>query len=475
MTLDRPDVRARRDTRCRGRTVVGILSAMNKSVGGLSAQAFALENISGNIANAQTTAFKRSDTSFYDLVASGASRVTLMSAGNVRAASRSTVNLQGAIESSAIDTFMAIKGSGFFVVKAKAGQIDGNTVFNPGSMYTRRGDFQVDREGYLVNQAGYYLAGLSIDPDTNNPVGDTPETIRINDNPIRAEATTEIAYRLNLPKTPITNFSRANPDLPDSELWATPVSPVTADDETDFLDNSISGGAVTAYDASGAPVNVQVRWVKTANAPAESWQAFYLSDTAATGTDPKWVQLDNGGTPQDFTFDVAGNMTAPAGTNIVISDLTVDGVSLGDMTMRYGAEGITQFDDATGKTNVRQLTQNGLPAGNFEAVAISDGGRVIAQYSNGKTVDLYQIHLVEFKGAVSLAPLDGGAYAETKESGPPINNSSGLVVGASLEASNVDIGEEFTKLIVTQQAFSANSRVITTADQMMNDVINIIR
>ncbi|HUG61252.1 MAG TPA: flagellar hook-basal body complex protein, partial [Methylomirabilota bacterium] len=116
-----------------------------------------------------------------------------------------------------------------------------------------------------------------------------------------------------------------------------------------------------------------------------------------------------------------------------------------------------------------------LPAGNFESVAISDGGRVVAQYSNGKTVDLYQIPLVEFKGQTQLSPTDGGAYAETKESGPPINNSSGLVVGSSLEASNVDIGEEFTKLIVTQQAFSANSRVITTADQMMNDVINIIR
>ncbi len=453
---------------------MGILSAMNKSVGGLNAQSFALENISGNIANAQTTAFKRTDTSFYDLVASGASRVNLMPAGNVRAAARSTVNIQGSVEASATDTFMAVKGSGFFVVKQRAGEIDGTTVFNPGSMYTRRGDFQVDREGYLVNQAGYYLAGLSIDPDTNNPVGDTPETIQINDNPIRAEPTTEIAYRLNLPKTPITNFSRLNPDLPNNELWATPVSPVTADDETDFLDNSVSGGAVTAYDASGAPVNVQIRWAKTAATP-DTWQGFYLTDTTATGATPKWLQIDNGGVPQDFTFDAAGNMTAPGGTNVVVTGLTVDGVNLGDITVRYGTEGITQFADAAGKTNVRQLTQDGLPAGNFESVAISDGGRVVAQYSNGKTVDLFQIPLVEFKGQTQLAPLDGGAYAETKESGPPINNSSGLVVGASLESSNVDIGEEFTKLIVTQQAFSANSRVISTADQMMNDVLNIIR
>jgi flagellar hook protein FlgE len=451
-------------------------------VGGLNAQSFALENISGNIANAQTTAFKRTDTSFYDLVAGGSSKVGLMTAGNVRAAARSTINIDGAIEAYANDTFLAVKGSGFFVVKQKAGEVDGNAVFNPGSLYTRRGDFQVDREGYLVNQAGYYLSGLSIDPDTNNPVGDTPEVIQINDNPIRAEETTELAYRLNLPKLPVTNNSRLNPDLPNSMLWANPVSPVTGADEADFIDNSISGGAVTAYDAAGAPVNVQVRWAKISNADAnavpptvDTWQAFYLTDSDAGAADPMWVQLDNAGAPQDFTFDDAGNMTAPAGTNIVISDLTVDGVNLGDITMRYGEEGITQFADAGGKANVRQLTQNGLPAGNFESVKISDGGRVVAQYSNGKTVDLYQIPLVDFKGQTGLAPLDGGAYSETRESGPPINNSSSTVVGGALESSNVDIAEEFTKLIVTQQAFSANSRVITTADQMMSDVINIIR
>ncbi len=101
-------------------------------------------------------------------------------------------------------------------------------------------------------------------------------------------------------------------------------------------------------------------------------------------------------------------MTAPTGATIGISDLTVNGVNLGDITMRFGEDGVTQFDDAGGKTTVRQLTQNGLPAGNFESVSITDGGRVVAQYSNGKTIDLYQIPLVEFKGQTGLAPLDGG-------------------------------------------------------------------
>ncbi len=88
-------------------------------MGGLNAQSFALENISGNIANAQTTAFKRTDTSFYDLIASGASKVSLMTAGNVRAAARSTINIQGSIEASATETFLAVKGNGFFVVKQR--------------------------------------------------------------------------------------------------------------------------------------------------------------------------------------------------------------------------------------------------------------------------------------------------------------------------------------------------------------------
>ncbi len=170
----------------------------------------------------------------------------------------------------------------------------------------------------------------------------------------------------------------------------------------------------------------------------------------------------------------------PAITELNITGgLEIDGSTLadtsGNLSFFFGDGGVTQSADKSGQVQVNQLTQDGLPAGNFKDVSITDGGRVVANYSNGKTIDIYQIPLVGFSGESQLKPLDGGAYAETRNSGPPDYNAGGQIVGSSLENSNVDIGEEFTKLIVTQQAFSANSKVITTADNMMNDVLNIIR
>ncbi len=468
---------ASRVIRTRGKWVMGILSAMNKSVGGLNAQSLALENISGNIANAQTTAFKRTDTSFADLVQSGASSVALMTSGNVRATARSTIALPGAVENSSIDTFMGIKGDGFFIVKQRIGEVDGSTVFGSGQVYTRRGDFQINKEGYLVNGAGYFLTALEIDPTTDNPVGDTSTTIEITKNPIPAEVTSKIDYRLNLPTTPFTTFSQANPSIANGNIWAANSSRVgppsdgiiTGDLKAEFIANSISGEAVTVYDTTGNPINVQLRWAKTA---ANQWQLFHLNDANATGTATAWTRIDIGS--GNSTFDFTDGLITDSVDTISIPTLTVGTTTLSDLTLSFGATGVTQFADTSGSATVRQLTQDGLPAGDFKAVAISDGGRVVVSYTNGKTQDLYQIPLASFSGQSWLRPLDGGAYAETKESGPP-TNGSGTIVGNALESSNVDIGEEFTKLIVTQQAFSANSKVITTADQMMNDVLNIIR
>ena len=286
------------------------------------------------------------------------------------------------------------------------------------------------------------------------------------------------------PKSPLTTNARNNPTATNPDLWAAaaPVAPATAanfpatvsnsstPNTTNFIENSISGGAVTAYDSAGSPVSIQLRWAKATNATGDhQWGLYYQS---TSGDNPVWTKAT------EATFSDAGALTTPAApaTSVALTGVTVDGVNLGTLSLNYSArDGITSFADSTGKSNVRQLVQDGVPAGNFTGVSIADGGRVIAQYSNGKTVDIYQIPLVEFSGETSLRPIDGGAYQETKESGPPINNTSGAVVGSALESSNVDIGEEFTKLIVTQQAFSANSRVITTADQMLSDVINIIR
>src|SRR5947209_3876118 len=140
---------------------MGIFDALTTAVTGMQAQSYALQNISGNIANSQTTAYKRTDTTFEDLIPDAPP--ARQPAGNVAASSRSTNNVQGNIQTASIGTFMAINGEGFFVVEKPSSFADGRPVFDGIDMYTRRGDFQPDKNGYLVNGAGYYLMGIPID------------------------------------------------------------------------------------------------------------------------------------------------------------------------------------------------------------------------------------------------------------------------------------------------------------------------
>ena len=165
----------------------------------------------------------------------------------------------------------------------------------------------------------------------------------------------------------------------------------------------------------------------------------------------------------------------PPVTNVTLSGVTVNGVSLGDVQLVHGSGGLTQFADPNGNAQVNLLQQNGFPAGNLQQVSVSDKGRVVGTYSNGRTIDLADISLVNFNGANFLKRIDGGAFEATDESGPAIFGAPGKIVGSSLEGSNTDIADEFTKLIVTQQAYSANTRVITTSNQMVQDLLNMIR
>jgi flagellar hook protein FlgE len=141
----------------------------------------------------------------------------------------------------------------------------------------------------------------------------------------------------------------------------------------------------------------------------------------------------------------------------------------------FGAGGITQFSDPNGDVSVNLLQQNGFPAGSLQSVSVNDKGRVLGSYSNGRSIDLAQITLANFNGANFLKRIDGGAFSVTDESGPAILGAPGKIVSSSLEGSNTDIGDEFTKLIVTQQAYSANTRVITTANTMVQDLLNMLR
>jgi flagellar hook protein FlgE len=609
---------------------MGIFDALNTSVGGLAAQSFALQNISGNIANASTTGYKGIDTSFEDLIPD-ATTPQRQVAGGVTAFAQQTITTQGTVSASSVATNMAINGDGFFSVQKATGVVDNVPVFSGVTDYTRRGDFQVNANGNLVNGAGYYLMGVAVDPKTGNPTGNVPNVLQFQNNFIPAQATSAIQYGANLPtqpKTPASSTAAAGTLTADGGLnpadfasnplpvgtpaapftdntitgsaamnqAATPVpitattalsgtapsnslpgtgfangdtmtvdgttinfvntgtnlaavppqiditdnvgtllteignitgvaptinastgaitlhtgtaqnlnisssspafsalgfsSPVaaarggggtagtgvvTGNDLATFTNESISGGAVTAYNAAGTPVNLQLRWAKTDSAGLGSghqdvWNLFYQTSTTATGPGVVWV---NTGT--NFVFSANGSLASPTGSSISVPGVTVDGQSLGTLSVNISSGALTQFATTSGAATINTISQNGFAAGQLQSVAINNSGIVVGTFSNGQNIDLAAVTLSHFNGTNYLKALDGSAYDVTDLSGPAIAGASGKISGSSLEGSNTDIADEFTKLIVTQQAYSANTKVITTANNMVQDLLNVLR
>ena len=176
----------------------------------------------------------------------------------------------------------------------------------------------------------------------------------------------------------------------------------------------------------------------------------------------------------DYTFATNGQMTAPGGT-VSIPGMTVNSVSLGNITLNHGNAGITQFADPNGVASVTDIDQNGFAAGELVDITMGEDGIIIASYTNGETLGLYQVPLASFNGDNALAKIGGGAFAETTQSGPAILGAQGTIVGQSLEGSNTDIADEFTKLIITQQAYAAGTRIVSSSDEMLKEALNMLR
>lgn len=249
---------------------------------------------------------------------------------------------------------------------------------------------------------------------------------------------------------------------------------IAASADAQFKSNSVAGGAITVYAENGAPANVQLRWAKIDSAAAggqDTWNLFYMSDSMATGADPMWTNVGT-----DYTFNGDGSIAPPGLPSVTIANLEVNGVAIGDVELKHDTNGISQFADVNGTVNVSTLNQNGYGAGEFVSVAINDSGRVVATYSNGERIDMAQVVTAEFNAINKLKRLDGGVFSTTSESGEAILDLSGSgVIGGALEASNTDISDEFTKLIVTQQAYAAGTRIVSTADEMLQEALNMIR
>jgi len=249
---------------------------------------------------------------------------------------------------------------------------------------------------------------------------------------------------------------------------------VAAANDAQFKANSIAGGAITVYAENGAPANVQMRWAKVdsvASGGVDTWNLFYMSDSMAEGAEPMWTNIG-----QDYVFSADGSIAPPGMPTVQIPNLVVNGVAIGPVELKHDTNGISQFADVNGTVNVSTLNQNGYGAGEFVSVAINDNGRVVATYSNGERIDMAQVVTAEFNAINKLKRLDGGVFSSTSESGEAILDLSGSgVIGGALEASNTDISDEFTKLIVTQQAYAAGTRIVSTANEMLQEALNMVR
>jgi flagellar hook protein FlgE len=269
---------------------MGIFDALNTAVGGLQSQSFALQNISGNIANASTTGYKGIDTSFEDLIPDSASPSRQV-AGGVTAYAQATITTQGTVSTTTVGTNMAINGDGFFNVQKSTGTVDNVPTFSGVTDYTRRGDFQVNANGNLVNGAGYFLMGVAVDPKTGNPLGNVPQVLQFQNNFIPAQTTTSINYAANLPSTPTTATSatsvagtiNALGGLNPHDFSVNPMPTTTP--ATPAGDNTITGTAANNQLATPAPITTSTKLKGTA--PSDSLTTSFVSgDTITVDTKP---------------------------------------------------------------------------------------------------------------------------------------------------------------------------------------------
>ncbi|MCJ2123734.1 flagellar hook protein FlgE [Methylobacterium sp. J-077] len=457
-----------------------LFTALQTSVSGLQAQSYAISNISGNIANSQTTGFKRIDTSFVDMMSETTPKREV--SGSVLAQSQLTNTIAGNVVASTVPTNMAINGTGFFTVVQKTGDSNGAATFSGTNVYTRRGDFSQDKDGYLVNGAGGYLTGTNLDPVTGQAT--STGLLKIGNTSLPAQPTTSITYAANLPATPATTASTTSGSDVYNQLPAAVVLSGTGQTGVSvpstgagtFVNNSIAGPSLTTYTQTGAPVTLSTRWAKVQDAtttPSQPavWNLYYASDPSASANSTAW---QNVGTA--FTFDSTGKLTSPATSPVSLGNVTVGDYTFSNMTMNVGTAGLTQYADTSGAVTTNTLTQNGNSSGTLTSVAIGTDGKINGTFSNGSVLGLATVGIAQFANPDGLKADSNGNYLQTADSGPALVGLNGsTITGASTEQSNTDIATEFSKMIVTQQAYSANTRVMSTAQTMMSDLLNVIR
>lgn len=435
---------------------MSIYTALRAGVSGLTANSSALAVISDNIANVNTVGYKRSGVDFSALVNAQNSNTTY-NAGGVLPLTRQQISLQGSLEQSRSTTDLAISGDGFFIVSPNNQQLS-----NGGSvLFTRAGSFTIDANGYMVNAQGLFLQGWPVNSDGSVVSSPTSlsaiEPINISGVGGLAEPTGNVGINANL-NSDQTAYGGA----------------YTAGDMATGTVTPQFESSLEVFDSLGAPRSVAFGFLKTG---PNVWQveAYARPNTNITGGGGTGGLLASG----TLTFNTDGtvaSVTGSIGSTFSIPWATSTGASAQDIDLDLES-GMTQFAKSFGVTSV---TADGVPPGDLVGLVLEGDGFLTAQFSNGRARALYQIPLATFLNPNGLSADQGGAFRTSLESGLYNINAAnaggaGRMVSGALEASNVDLAAEFTNLITTQRAYSAASRIITTADQMLEELLMIKR
>ncbi len=416
---------------------MSIISNMTTGASGLRAESEAMGATSDNIANVSTYGFKRERAVFEDVLGRsvmGSSAIASAGQGS-RVSQIQEMWTQGALVTTGNPTDMALSGDGLFVVN---GSVNGQQ----GQFYTRAGQFQTNSDGYLVNPDGLHLQGYTA--DANGVMGTQLGDLRVDGMTLPATPTSNVTLHANLN----AHDSAYSQDVTIYDSLgqahtATLSFTKTADNEWDWT--ASVPGADVAGGTAGTPF-----------AGASGHLSFNADGSLATSAPGASSFSFNGATPgQSIAFDF-GSSTTAGGT---------------------GLDGMTQLAQTSA---VNSKTQDGFGGGQVAGISISQDGTITGNFGDGEQRALGQVAIARFASDGGLARTGQNLWSETKDSGQPLVGVAGTagrgsVVAGSLEGSNVDLGTEFVDLIAYQRGFSANSKVITTADEMYQELVQMKR
>jgi flagellar hook protein FlgE len=441
---------------------MSLYSSMNTALSGMSAQSRALGHISDNVANSQTTGFKRTDTNFVSYISESNSEVHRP--GTVLARPDFTNQVQGTIEQVENPLALAISGQGFFTAALPVGSnADGTKTFDPRNFYTRAGDFNRDREGYMVNGSGYVLQGW---PVTDGVVDKTQlAPIQVKEDVFTPTRTQELTFIGNLAAGGTTNQSTS----------------------------------IQVIDTLGRSRALQLTFAPSALPTDNTWRLSVNAPDAVTpalgsinilfGKDPLLPADEQpDGTLAQFTgpsSPAISGSTGAAGDPATVTFSADFGQGLQTMKLNLGSFGVsgglTQFaSSGASGLSVNSFEQDGIPLGSFSSVTTQKNGDVRINYDNGQSRIVARVPVTVFKDADKLEHLDGQAFLRTTESGEARvvesgEDGAGLLSTRAVERSNVDIATEFSKLILAQRAYSANTKIVSTVDELLQETLNMRR